>query len=376
MNLNITLSPINNCLKIGLFFLIIKVMLGFSTYNTIIPKLDSTLSLIAIIFLVLHIFQKTFTIKLFFIYAFIMLLSCISSYLVGNTTLFITVITVLAIHDEKDIISFLMKYEFLIVLIIISIFVTTYNIRLYNEVNKVYGFYYVFSHPNVFSCIVFNIIIMWIWCNYERLTTKNMIFVGLLFIGFYLITKTKTILLVGLCSTVLITIALKGNKQISKLLSYITGGIIPLLSIVFYWLISNYNNTNRVILAIDKFLTGRIRLGAYAYYHYGSTLFGQYIEKNDIFGWDSYWQMSKFTTFDNMYTMFIVRYGIIWLVLLSVIFYLLAKKNNNRINCMLIIWSVYAITEAHIINGYLGFPVLLSALLLEKKQAEIQEIKL
>lgn len=376
MNIKISLPPINNCLKMGLFLLSLKVLLSFSTIDTFIPKFDLALSVVSVAFLTISILQKKFTIKSFAISMLIIALACYSSYLIKNTTLFITIITIFAIREEKDIIQFLMKYEILIVLVITLVFVSIHNIGLYNEIEQVYGFYYVFSHANVFACIIYNIITMWIWSNYERLTPKTLLIIAFIFVVTYFITYTKTVLLLGICTTILIYFSLKENQSINKLLSYIASAIIPVLSFVFYYLISYYDNTNRVITTLDNFLTGRIRLGAYAYYHFGSTWFGQYLEKNTIFGWDEYWQMSKFTTFDNMYTTFIVRYGIVWLVLLAIVFYLLAKKKNNLINCMLIIWAIYAITEAHIINGFLGFPILLAALLLERKQSENPKIML
>ena len=81
----------------GLFLLSLKVLLSFSTIDTFIPKFDLVLSVVSIAFLTISILQKKFTIKSFAISMLIIALACYSSYLIKNTTLFITIITIFAI---------------------------------------------------------------------------------------------------------------------------------------------------------------------------------------------------------------------------------------------------------------------------------------
>ena len=130
-----------------------------------------------------------------------------------------------------------------------------------------------------------------------------------------------------------------------------------------------------MIRVVDTFMTGRLKLGAYAYEHYGFTLLGQVVEKGTKFGYDALWNMSRFTTFDNLYTKLMINNGIIWLVIIAVSFWRLAKLKNNILSCMIIVWAVYAITEGHGLNGYLCFPIFFIALIIDKNRDDLEIIE-
>ena len=111
---------------------------------------------------------------------------------------------------------------------------------------------------------------------------------------------------------------------------------------------------------MDKLLSARIRLGAYAYNNYGISLLGQ--DMNDInVIWDSFWQLSGFT-FDCTYTFLMINQGIIWLFIIIVAFYFLAKRGTEQVWVMIIAWSLYAVTEVHGLNSFKCFPILLIAM--------------
>ncbi len=156
------------------------------------------------------------------------------------------------------------------------------------------------------------------------------------------------------------------NKKQNKALSRIAMCIVPIISIFIFILISQYTNDNVFILTIDKLLSARIRLGAYAFQNYGLSFLGQNME-NVNFVWDSYWGLTDFT-FDCTYYSLMVMQGYFWLIIIIIGFYLLAKKKDNKINLAIIAWGLYAVTEVHGLNGFKCYPILLLALLISSRK--------
>lgn len=81
---------------------------------------------------------------------------------------------------------------------------------------------------------------------------------------------------------------------------------------------------NVFAVSLDAILSGRIRLGAYAYEHYGLSLFGKNLTDVKI-QYDAVYGLNAFT-FDNIYTDILMRQGAIWLLVIAVLFYRLARK--------------------------------------------------
>ena len=89
-------------------------------------------------------------------------------------------------------------------------------------------------------------------------------------------------------------------------------------------------------------------------------MFGQNLNNTNAV-WDSVWQLSGTVTFDNIYTYLLINIGIIWLVLLGILFYRISFMKNAKYNLFLIVWALYGITEVHGINPVMVFPILLIA---------------
>lgn len=64
-------------------------------------------------------------------------------------------------------------------------------------------------------------------------------------------------------------------------------------------------------------------------------------------------------TFDNIYTDILMRQGAIWLLVIAVLFYRLARKRNDSFNFAIVAWGIYGITEVHGLNVYMLFVILL-----------------
>lgn len=105
---------------------------------------------------------------------------------------------------------------------------------------------------------------------------------------------------------------------------------------------------------VNDLLTTRIKLGSMGLTNFGASFIGQNVEYVNGF------------TFDNIYSMLLVEYGIVWLIVISVLLYALAKRNNIRTNIFIIIWCFYAMSEVHGTNPFMFFPLLLLVYLFDE----------
>lgn len=368
----LTLPKPKTYAQCGIIILVLKVFLLYTVFGRMIPYTDSILSLLAVVYFGLSILNKGYTIRTLFIYFIISLIGLYSSYCVGNVMLFVTILTILAICGERNVVLFIYKYEVLFFVLLSVLSVVTGNTKSYIDGSISLGFDFGFSHPNVAAAMLFNIMIMWIWLSYNKLKFSTYVELILFSIAVYFFTGARTILIVGLLTVFLVRLSQSERKWMQTGFAIVAGVIVPTLSLFFMYTTVNYQAGGNVIKIVDTLLTGRLKLGAYAYEHYGFTFLGQVVEKGTIFGYDALWNMSKFTTFDNLYTKLMINNGLIWLAIIVVAFWGLSKLKNNIINCMIVIWAIYAITEGHGLNGYLCFPILLIALIVDKNRDNLE----
>lgn len=56
--------------------------------------------------------------------------------------------------------------------------------------------------------------------------------------------------------------------------------------------------------------------------------------------YDAVYGLNAFT-FDNIYTDILMRQGAIWLLVIAVLFYRLARKRNDSFNFAIVAWGIY-----------------------------------
>ena len=151
----------------------------------------------------------------------------------------------------------------------------------------------------------------------------------------------------------------KNRKWLSvfaKFIIPVCGVTIIIFTIVYVEQLNAFHK-NIVVMTIDKLLSSRVKLGAYGYDKYGITFLGQNLSNYKV-TWDQEWRLNAHT-FDDVYTYCAMNVGIVWLVLITVMFYKLADRHSDKINIFIIIWALYGISEVHVLNGYVFFPILM-----------------
>lgn len=365
MNKKFTLPKIKNELYLGIFILMLKVygeassILSF--YNA---TLDTILATVGIACLAFHCLKiRYYTKREFFIYVCFTILALASTILVGNYDIFITVTTCLAIRGEKtvDVVEFIFKYaslffgvHLLYALLRIPLAGDTYSQIISGVVRYNMGF----GHPNRFSILLFNLLLMWIWIHFSTITYTEIIMIGIISLINYSITKTRTNE-IALIFLLLILIFYKSfPKKVSVFLKWLAMTIVPVFSLLSMVLVLLYQRGGSTLaMALDVILSARIRLGAYAYEHYGLSLLGRNLSNIEI-QYDSVYRLNSFT-FDNIYTDILMRQGTIWLLIIAIFFVMLARKQKDNINFAIVAWGIYGITEVHGLNVYMLFVMIL-----------------
>lgn len=349
----------NSLLRIGLLLMIIKVFFSFSSILEVSEELDMVVSVIACMFLAGSILQKAYPLKTLVVFAGVILLGILTSIRTGNLMMFIAIVTCLSLcrEDLDRQLRFLMFWETVLVLLttVIAVMLHLSGHSMLTKVSHEMLFNFGFSHPNVFSCIATNIFAMFLWLHYEDIRGHQLLAIGLLEILIYLITGSRTGLIVtGFLLACMLLV--RGKNRFRKLLRLGAQWAPPVLTLLFYGLCRLYAAGNMAVRVIDDLVSGRIWLGAYSLNRFGVSLFGRNLSNVEV-KWDEFWHISGIT-FDNVYTYLLVT-QFVWLLVIMLLFFRLARRGDTKVCVFLLAWSLYGVSEIHVLNPYLFFAVLL-----------------
>lgn len=354
----------------GTFLLVIKTVFSASKIIPYSDFMDTILAAVGAFCMILSIIMQRYRVKVLLIYAMLIGITVYNALITRNNALAATVITCLAIRktDIKTYIRYVFRMQSVLVICHTIIAIIGSMIGIFDITQNIGGITrYDFGtlHPNSFAALVFNLIIMGIWLNWHKIKTKHIIYMilgsGILY--YFCKTRTNFIAMLAVIGCVYVC---RVKHKFVRLIGKIATVIIPLLSVAMGTAIILYTTENRIVLLLNKVLNARITLGAYALAHEGFTLFGQnltslYTETT----WDPIWKLNAFT-FDCIYTYMMINQGIIWLILLTILFAKLAKRKNPKDNVAIIAWALYGVTEVQGLNCFSCMPILLLAKLFGK----------
>lgn len=364
MKIKIMKLHINNYIKIGIFILLIKTFWGNIVLIPYTGAIDSVLTVLACAFFLLEILYQKYSINTLAIYAVVVILSLFSASKTGSFGLMSTVITCLVLRKENlvDVITYMYQVEkilFSIVFIMAIIMSLFGGLSLTMNVNGMERFAFGFTHPNVFSAIAFNIIMMWVWINFNRMTPKRILTLILVELLLFYFTRTRTTLILEMIMDILIVIPFS-----IRILSKIAMVVTPTMAFITYVLAVLFMRGNPFAIMMNTVLSSRVKLTAYALEKFGLTIFGNNLQGFRV-NWEANWGLNDFT-FDNLYSSFFSSVGIIWLIACTVLFFLVARKKDRKFCVYIILWALYGMTEVHGSNCYIFFPILVVTTLFTK----------
>ncbi|CDB16986.1 putative uncharacterized protein [Clostridium sp. CAG:221] len=279
------------------------------------------------------------------------IMSCLSS---GREGVLLTIITIIGLkkipYRRVLYLAFIIRSFIFTALITLSLSGIIENVTINHWRDGVgivsrYGLGY--EHPNLLHTNLFILIILFIYIFYEKLNV--ICYISILVINWiiYSFSVSRTGLF-AIILAVLITALLK-RKLISKKIFYSICKMVIPLCVLFTILTSLGYDKFNIIKNLDRLLSGRIYYSSYFLQNYKWNGFGRSLsgDKNLL---------------DNGYVVLIINYGIIIFGLYIFGYYKIIKKfivhNMDKELLMIILFSIYGITEGYIPNIFMNLSLI------------------
>ena len=277
-----------------------------------------------------------------------------TSYSSNDFSLLITFFTILLIKNKSidDFIRIIFKIKVYFLVLHIIVFFLTTNIGSLNYYSSDFRVSFLTSHPNIFSLIYAWTILEWIWLNWEKVKKRNFLIILIMDVIIYSYTKTDVFIIIHIITIIIFYF----QKYIHRTLVFLAQWIAPIMiTFTFYaaWAYSNsFGFINSIILKIDSLLSRRIAFISLALKEYNFTMFGQVIDVN--LGWNVEYRVNNIAL-DNVFALFIFKYGAIYMFILCYSFWKLSRCKNAKINIFIIIFTLYGIIEGQLMIIYYSF---------------------
>ena len=340
----------------------------FSDVFPFSDRVDTALRLIYFLAIAVVFLLQDYSPKMFLAYA-LLGAACILTRLGSGLTFWVySVITILALRQEdiSDVFRFLRWCLTISLLILALAFAVKYfqGQRQFIEIDNV-GRRRVrlgFLHANSLSTYFFNLMLLWAWEKYESIGPRAIAGLLLTTVAMYLLTDSRTAFLCEMLLCLMIVLAKHGRKA-AGLLHFGAKWAAPAAAV--FMLASNRGS---FVEKVNRLLSGRVYLSAYAVKHFGFTLFGQSMPLDPVTV-SPEWP-KPFFTLDCAYSFFCCCIGAIWLILICVSFYKLAKLRDPRVSIFLILWALYSVSETITLYVFFFSPLLLISILFRPSSAE------
>lgn len=128
---------------------------------------------------------------------------------------------------------------------------------------------------------------------------------------------------------------------------------------LFLWIFTFLLIHTKGILYVffNQLFTGRLHLASLAFSEYNLTWFGQKVEMFRAITSGEDW---SFLVVDNAFAYLSIYFGMLYLVLLSVIFIFNRNISNVRVQLCIIMYALAALAENNILSPYMIFPALIA----------------
>lgn len=108
---------------------------------------------------------------------------------------------------------------------------------------------------------------------------------------------------------------------------------------------------------LNHLFTGRLYLASLAFSEYNLTWLGQKVEMFRAITIGKDW---SFLVVDNAFAYLSIYFGMLYLVLLSIVFVFNKNVTNVRVQVCIIMYALAALAENNILSPYMIFPVLIA----------------
>ncbi len=226
------------------------------------------------------------------------------------------------------------------------------------------------GHANTFAMYVCWTSLEFLYSHEEKLKLWHIAVVWFVNFVFYQYCDSNTSFTVSTLTCLLLILKkmLKDKRYLvfEKMITFLSRYLYGFLSIFFVGIIIGYVNGlfTEVFDVLNKFFTGRLLYGAVAYDLRGLSWFGRQIWFDSKVFWRGHWIDSLI--FDNCFIWMFISYGVVYLILISAAFACYGKKMSLVDKIFVLVYTLYTVMEAYVMNAAICFPLMLVGLLFSK----------
>ena len=360
---------IDKMYTIGFISLLIRLICNYSDILQLPGVLDTMLGVVFVACMLLVLIDEKLTgLQLFAVAAAGVV--CIYSYTrIDNYYLLATYFCMVASKHVN--LKYVLNWSYKVRAVMLTFHVAAYIITLIQNPASIEYVYrdgvlrhsFFMSHANTFSMFMIWTIFEYLYVNYENLTLPSLMIVTVInaSLNYFTLSTTNTVI------SVVVLLLILFNKLFPQwkmdAVRWFVKYAYVILSVFFCLITVYYRKLTGSLMEIynwlDDFFTGRLIYGAYMYEKYGATFFGQSFKLRQNDYWNGYWFNG--IACDNTYMWHLVSFGIVFLVILSVLFFAVAGKVRRQDTFFLSVYILYAVTEIYVTNAVLCFSLILLA---------------
>ena len=363
--------------KAAFIVLIVKVMASSSRVIPWNSFLDNVCIVFAVGVMFVKICRLTAEFKKIIMLAVAALLTLYTCVAIKQYDIFITVIAICLVMNEDldEYITRMLKTQAIVIIvhIVVSGFRSLTGVAQYfwRMTDSRLRFNGGFSHPNVLSCYILSCTMMFAWTRFRRLTSGEFGWMVCITIASFLMSRSRTGLLLNLFLLLIIFLTQKSHHRLEKAISAVLPLLFPVCATVIFLAQKRFVSGSSAAKFLNELLNSRIKLAAYAYHRSGVSWLPRYLDyaQSGRVSWTPEWNLNTFT-FDCLYSFLFVQMGMIWIGIITVLIFVACRRFDFRNKVFLLFWVLFGIVEVHGLNCFMFFPLLLLSMLLSKKGDE------
>lgn len=347
---------INNMFWVGIILINLKYLCNISNYLIMPSMLESLIEVMYFACLLPSIINTNKN----RVVSYSILLMAIMTYIfTGNSNLLVSFCTIIAIdtHDISKMLKILLKMNSIFILmhfIISLIYYDMGNIAIQSVVHSRGTRWSMgFKHPNTLALIIINLILMYVWLNWDVIRTKHIMCIAAVAAFLYSLTISRTAMITSVL--LIVYISFRKHEIITRLKALLKY-LFPTITFVILLAIILYPNNYYIINITDKILSKRLWIGWTWFEENGLSLLGQTVTSSHF----------SVLLFDCIYTQLLMNLGIIWVIIFSILLKCATKIVEDKDICLLIFFIIYGVTESTMLNIFYYIALVALVPVLEK----------
>lgn len=370
----------------NLILLILKIYYSVSDIITIPNILSKAITFFVIASFICILLIKTlsqrFTKKQSIIYYSILAICFFTSIIAKDFNIVLSYLLVVCIKDIdlKNVLKVILGINIVMILMHISGYVLNLIFKFkdvvvyYTDAGSVRHNFWM-GNPNHFAIILFWTYATYIYLKFENINYKDYALGIILSIFSYISPQSKTI---AIATVIFVGLIIASKLNIEKINQVIRFGskylfiifiIFTIVVIVPYrFFYDKITVITDIIDQIDVVLSGRILYPHAVYKKHGFTIIGEFVDYNEIQEWNGPFIM------DNLYGKILFNYGCFYAILLTYLLIAKSKKFEDKEHIYVIIFSVMAICEVHVLNACIGITLLMIGDIVQNREGKDEQI--